>query len=135
MCMNKMKRALASIIAALAMVIAFAVPANAASGLCWPSGGPQAARMSVSTWDSSYSNGGVWIVRKTYHIDLNSSGNYTQNQIYFYDGVAKTFTSTNDVYYYHYNNQNAMQIRGRWTVPTGLPGEGNYVYKYCYITI
>lgn len=132
--MNKIKAMFLALATALAMTLVVASPANAAISNCYPSGGPSAARMSVSSWDSSYYSGSVKIIRKTYHIDLNSSGYWVKNQIAFapYQNGWQYYSNVEDVYLYHYNDLGTQQIRGRWKHVTE-PTEGTYEWRYCYV--
>lgn len=95
-----MKKVIATLTAALAMLIGFSPAAQAGNGTsnfylaasCWP-GGSTGARLSVTNWDLNQ-------VGQQYHIDLNSDKSTTnpirigvlqQRSIYF-DGVLLSGT-------------------------------------------
>ena len=100
-----MKYRIAAILFAMAGLVGIgAVPAQAASGLCWV-GGVQTARLYVSKWQGS---NGVWQV----HIDMNAGGKYTPYRFYI-DGVAKS--SWNDAYYGI--TPGTHTYKGRWLYP------------------
>lgn len=120
-----MKKIIASVIASIALILGMALPANAQSGYCWPSGASSYARLSVTAY---YYTGIEYGTR--YHIDMNSYGNTYASTVYF-DGYNLNryndfWTSTGD--------HNYHTITGYWKQIIPYT-EGNYKWVTCTVVV
>lgn len=114
----KKKNIVIAAIAAFIMMLFAAIPANAAVINCVPSGAPSTARLSTSTWNSSYYNGNLLVVRYTHHLDVNSGGYFAKESI-----VVRGVTySPDDTYIY--DGYSSITVTGYWK-ETVLPGTEN----------
>lgn len=125
-----MKKTIMAVFAAILMVLMTAIPAQAyTSGLCWV-GGNQAARMSVTKWDSGYWIGSMHVQQTTYHIDLNPGGvNHASNM--YIDG--RSWGVTNDVYWNTGTSYSTRhEFKGRWWY---WYYGGSKAYRYCTVIL
>lgn len=131
---NKTRVGVLSAISTGVLAIAFAIPANASSGLCWPSGAPSTARLSVTEYNTSYYSGSTKIIQYTYHMDVNSAGYFKKWYINFNDGYLNTNVGTDDVYIK--TGHNSAGITGYWKETVNPGTEFQYTRtRSCYIYI